>query len=194
MHHFRWRRIVATTAAVGAGALVLAGCAGGGTGTPSGEPTASAAPTAGGEIVVGGLTTAALDPGQLGYSNQSRAWTTPILGSLFLPPLKAGEDIRPGVALSYEYNDDATEFTIHLREDAKYNDGTPIDADSVVWNLQRNTAKGLSSSQYFQYVDSVTATDDTTVVIEFSQPYGLLPEALAFTTTGYLASPTALKE
>ncbi len=193
MHHSRWRLIVAATAAVSAASLALTACSAGSP-AATGESTASSTPTAGGEIIVGGLTSAALDPGQLGYSNQSRAWTSPILGSLFLPPLHAGEDVRPGVALGYDYNNDATEFTIHLRDGATYNDGTDLDADSVVWNLERNTADGLSSSQYFQYVDSVTATDDVTVVIKFSQPYGLLPEALAFTTAGYLASPTALDE
>jgi len=174
--------------AVASAALLLSACA------TSVAPAATSEPVAGGEIVVGGLATAALDPGQVGYSNQSRPYTAPILGSLFLPPLEAGEDVRAGVATEYSYNDDTTEMTITLREGAQFADGTPADAAAVVWNLERNGATGLSSSQYFVYVESIEAKDATTVVISYDRPYALMPEALAFTTAGYLASPTAFEE
>ena len=183
------RLLLASAATMIVATLALTACGG----SPSGGGSAAATPTTGGDVVVGGLTSAALDPGQLGYSNQSRVFTAPILGSLFLPPLEPGQDVRPGVATGYEYDEDATRFTITLREGAQYSDGTPITAESVAWNLERNGAPGLSSSQYFAYVEDVATPDDTTVVITFTQPYGLMPEALAFTTLGYLVSPTALE-
>ena len=38
--------------------------------------------------------------------------------------------IIPMLATSYEANDEATEYTIHLREGVSFTDGTPWNADA----------------------------------------------------------------
>lgn len=44
----------------------------------------------------------------------------------------------PGAAESWEYNDDATQLTFHLRPGLKYSDGTPLNAARFKYSLMRN--------------------------------------------------------
>lgn len=44
---------------------------------------------------------------------------------------------QPGIAESYETNDDNTEYTFHLREDAVYSDGTPVTANDFAYAFKR---------------------------------------------------------
>ncbi|WP_119069768.1 ABC transporter substrate-binding protein [Aggregatilinea lenta] len=43
-----------------------------------------------------------------------------------------GTAVQPGLAVSYEGNDDATEWTFHLREGVTFHDGSTLDANDVV--------------------------------------------------------------
>ena len=43
--------------------------------------------------------------------------------------------IIPMLATSYEANDEATEYTIHLREGVSFTDGTPWNADALILSL-----------------------------------------------------------
>ena len=45
--------------------------------------------------------------------------------------------IIPMLATSYEANDEATEYTIHLREGVSFTDGTPWNADALIANVNR---------------------------------------------------------
>ena len=57
------------------------------------------------------------------------------------PLLRAsGEDDfgwEPGLATDLQHNDEMTQFTITLRQDAKWADGTPITAEDVIYSFQR---------------------------------------------------------
>lgn len=44
----------------------------------------------------------------------------------------------PGAAESWEYNDDATQLTFHIRPGLKYSDGTPLNAARFKYSLMRN--------------------------------------------------------
>ncbi|MGQ9554032.1 MAG: ABC transporter substrate-binding protein [Anaerolineae bacterium] len=51
---------------------------------------------------------------------------------------KAGTtEVEPVLATSYESNEEATEWTFHLREGVTFSDGTPFNADAVVINIER---------------------------------------------------------
>ena len=47
-----------------------------------------------------------------------------------------GEEI-PGVADSYKISADNLTYTFHIRDNAKFSDGTPITANDVVFSLRR---------------------------------------------------------
>lgn len=197
------RRVLTLAAPVAAAAaLLLTGCSSGSQGTSNaGAPSSGAAsapatgaPVDGGTITIGGLATQALDPGQSTFSSQSRPWVLPVFSSLFLPPAKAGGDYTPGLASGYQYSADRKTLTITLRPGLKFSDGTPLDAAAVVWNLQRYVTNHTREAQFFVYVTGEKATNPTTVTVTFSQPQGLLLDAMSDSSSGFMASPTALRK
>ena len=52
----------------------------------------------------------------------------------------------PWLAESWEVNDDATEFTFHLRDDVTFSDGTPFTADVVKANFDDIIANGAKAN------------------------------------------------
>ncbi|MHA6267389.1 peptide ABC transporter substrate-binding protein [uncultured Aliiroseovarius sp.] len=61
-------------------------------------------------------------------------------------------NLVPGVALSYETNDDKTVYTFALRPEAKWSDGTPVTAGDFVFAWQR-LADPATASEYQWYVE-----------------------------------------
>lgn len=70
------------------------------------------------------------------------------------------------LATDYEWNDDLTAMTIHMNPDAKWNDGTQVLASDVAYTFDFHVTNGSSlGADYSNYIESIEATDDTTVVI-----------------------------
>src|SRR5579884_2999900 len=115
------------TAAAVAAAIALVVVAGGG---------ALAAPVTGGTLTVG----LEADPTMLD-PHASAAAATYLLGSLnvFESLLYQAPDgaFRPWLATSYRVSPDGKTFTFALRQDVRFSDGTPFNADAVKWNLDR---------------------------------------------------------
>ncbi|MGL4608061.1 MAG: ABC transporter substrate-binding protein [Trueperaceae bacterium] len=122
-------------------------------------------------------------------------------------------DIAPGLALSWQPNEDATVWTFKLREGVKFHDDTDFNAEAVKfnfdrWNNQDNEyayaadGKDLSAWTYVfgnyygedgYLLESVEAPDATTVVFTLTRPNGFLPQAMAAAYFG-LHSPQAIME
>jgi peptide/nickel transport system substrate-binding protein len=69
---------------------------------------------------------------------------------------------------------DGTTITIKLREDVTWSDGTPLTADDFVFTYDMIMSdKNVVQSRYpyEDYVTSVEAADDHTVVVNFSEPF-----------------------
>ena len=49
-------------------------------------------------------------------------------------------DIAPSLATDWKISDDGKEYTFNLRKDVKFQDGTPFNADAVVFNVERQIA------------------------------------------------------
>ena len=81
-------------------------------------------------------------------------------------------EIIPWLAEGFEYNDDYTEMTIMIRKGAMWSDGEPFTAQDVEYtmNLCMNDATLASCPGDVTYWESVTATDDFTVVFKFNEP------------------------
>ena len=96
--------------------------------------------------------------------------------------------VSPWIAESWEQNDDASQFTLHLKKGVTFSDGTPLDASAVVANLdiwyagRRN--EGINPIGLFPKTYSrAEALDATTVKVFFKAPtLGFIP------TLGYHGS------
>ncbi|MDZ4767332.1 MAG: ABC transporter substrate-binding protein, partial [Chloroflexota bacterium] len=46
-----------------------------------------------------------------------------------------GENIEPNLVATWEVNDDATVWTFNLKPEARFHDGSPVDAAAVVYSF-----------------------------------------------------------
>ena len=83
------------------------------------------------------------------------------------------DEEHPWLADSMEYTkDDFTELTIKLNPMAKWSDGVAITSKDVVFTLegQKNIDVLPYNAAFNQFVETIEAVDDLTVVITFNQP------------------------
>lgn len=98
-------------------------------------------------------------------------------------------------AESVEANDDFTQWTVTLKPDITFTDGTDYDAEAVKFNVERHLEQ--PRSQDFQlltaFIDSITVVDPLTVQFDLTMGWNGFPVVLAG-PTGMIASPTAIEE
>lgn len=89
---------------------------------------------------------------------------------------------------------DGLTYTFNVRSDAKFADGTKLDAQAVVQTLERDlTAKGSARKTELGPITSVKATSEYAVQIKLSKPYAPLLASLT-DRAGMIMSPKALNE
>lgn len=93
---------------------------------------------------------ATLDPWQ-NMSGEAQNIVTAIQEPLLRTAGANGFDWEPGLATDLTHNDEMTQFTITLREGAKWSDGTPITADDVLYSFQRAIDPKLASERAYIY-------------------------------------------
>lgn len=85
---------------------------------------------------------------------------------------------EPGLATSWETSDDGLTWTFDIRDDVVFSDGEQLTADDVAFTLNRVLDGGPEAATWGSYlgqVTSVTAPDDTTIVLELKKPNSSLP-------------------
>jgi len=93
--------------------------------------------------------------------------------------------VIPNLAQSYEVNEDASEFTFHLREGLRWSDGVPFTVDDIMfWYEDMVDVEDLHSSvkSWWKVNDIpvvVEKIDQYTVKFIFAGPYGQFPYILA---------------
>ncbi len=101
--------------------------------------------------------------------------------------------IYPGLAKSWEISEDGKKYTFHLRDDVKFHDGTPFNAEAVKYNfdwcVNPENQLGNSPSVMGTY-ESSTVIDEYTIEANFSEPYGAFLPQLAQVWVA-MQSPTA---
>jgi peptide/nickel transport system substrate-binding protein len=96
--------------------------------------------------------------------------------------------VSPWIAERWEQNEDATQFTLHLKKGVTFSDGSPLDAAAVVANLDiwyaGRKSEGINPIGLFpKTYDRAEAIDATTVKVVFKAPtLGFIP------TLGYHGS------
>src|SRR5215475_594114 len=93
-----------------------------------------------------------------------------------------------------QVTDGGRTVTIKLRPAVKFNDGTPMDADSVKFSLDRHrTLKGSNRASELAPVEAVEVVDKTTVRLRLKAPFSPLLAQLT-DRAGMPVSPTAVKK
>ncbi|MFE7225627.1 ABC transporter substrate-binding protein [Nocardioides sp. NPDC057577] len=103
------------------------------------------------------------------------------------------QEFVPRLAESIEPDADFTTWTLRLRDDVTFSDGTPLDAAAVVWSQQRyGSAKAPETALWVDNVTSVTATDEHTVTYELARPWPLFPGVLS-TGPGLIVAKSSVR-
>ncbi len=110
-------------------------------------------------------------------------------------------EVEPALATDWTISEDGTEYTFSLREGVSFHDGTPFNAEAVVFNFERmlnedhpyHDTGPFPLSFFFSSVESVEAVDDLTVKFTLSGPYAPFLSNLAY-PTGLIVSPAAVME
>lgn len=91
-------------------------------------------------------------------------------------------ELIPLLATEYTANEDATEFTIKLREGISFTDGTPWNADAAKANLDRWGDKTLGlkrTTLLCNIIDHTDIVDDYTVTVKLTESFGAFINTLA---------------
>ena len=109
-------------------------------------------------------------------------------------------DIMPGLAESWTQDaDDPTKWTFKLREGVTFHDGTPFDADALIWNIERyyksdspqfDAQGGAITSARVPNVAAWQKIDDMTVEITTDHPLSYFPYLLPYML---ITSPSAFE-
>lgn len=169
-------------------ALLFAGCSGGGTEAGG----SSAAPKKEGNNV-----TIAVNANFISLDPHNTGDTLSISGtrSMYQALMGFDKDMKliPVLAESYEISSDSLVYTFKLRQNVKFHDGTPFDAEAVKVNFERlkDEKNNLRLKRSALYVDKVEVVDDSTVKLILSQPYSAMLNKVAMIN---IISPKALQE
>jgi peptide/nickel transport system substrate-binding protein len=96
---------------------------------------------------------------------------------------------QPYLAESITPTNLASKWTIKLKPNIKFHDGSPLDAAAVKANLDAQKA-GIAAIA-MKVIDKINVVDDLTVDVEMSQPWAGFPSLLA-TQEGYMISPASI--
>jgi peptide/nickel transport system substrate-binding protein len=106
---------------------------------------------------------------------------------------------EPYLAKSMDTTDDGRTWRMGLRDGVTFSDGTPLNAEAVILNVQRHIDKTASPAHtYAELIASMQAVDPLTVVFTLSEPLGSFPVLFGQTVTygalGVIISPAALQQ
>lgn len=98
----------------------------------------------------------------------------------------------PGLATSWEFNEDSTEVTFYLREGVKFHNGDTMTADDVYFSLQRSLDSSYSSG-ISEAIDHFEKVGDMAVKCVLKYPYGPILDVMTNMTYG-IVSKRAVEE
>lgn len=133
--------------------------------------------------------TPTIDP-SIGNSVPHQRLLTPMYETLLSIDPDDGELI-PSLAVQWTSNEDRTSYTVVLRENVVFHDGTPFDAEAVISSFTRTQAIGQGESYLISAVEDLTPVSANEVRFDLDSPQPEFPYAL---TRIFIMSPTAIQE
>lgn len=97
------------------------------------------------------------------------------------------------LAEKLESDYDNLTYTVHLRKDVYFSDGSHLDADVLLWNFENFLENSQSASTFFSRVKVFEKIDDYTVAIRLNEWTTQMPYSLA-DTAGLMYSKKAFDE
>ena len=180
----------------------------GATGTPAASASTAETPVEGGTLVVGlDGDMAYADPALVSDGNSIYVAAQVVQGLVGLKPGTIN-DVIPVLASDMPtVSADSKTYTFKLRTGINFSDGTPFNADAVVYNYQRwqgfDPNSDLGTNEYYypavfggfgtsSDIASITAPDEQTVVFQLKHPLSNFLLSQTLQVFG-IESPTALK-
>lgn len=184
--------------------LLLAACGAGGTEpAPTEEPAAAEPAAAEPTAEAPAATEAPSEPTEIRISylqqftdlnpfNINNPAAIGVANGLFDTLVRADDNgnIIPWLAESWDISDDHQTITFHLRQDAKFSDGTPVNADAVVYSADLFQDPDLFLGTSVLSMSGWEKVDEYTVKFTFDYPDATALYALSQPNTS-IVSPTA---
>lgn len=177
-------------------AMLLAGCGGA-------SPTETDDAPAAGDIQSGGTATLAVlsefggfDPVRLVSVGTGIERAVQVMDSLLIRD-ELTDEVSGKLAAGMTTPDDGTTWVLELREGVEFTDGTPLDAEAVIFNIERHIAPDSRSNAkaLLAGIVSMEATSPLEVTFTLSEPDGSFPLTFTGSTpAGVVGSPAALAD
>ena len=160
------------------------------------------------DILLGGVTAAALSTLPLGRGARGQGkkilrvvphadlrvldpiWTTAnvsayhgamVYDTLF--GIDANLEPKPQMVDTYNLSGDKLTYSFTLRDGLKWHDGSPVTAKDCVASIKRWAARDGAGQHMMIRVKEIVATGDKSFEIRLKEPYGLVIDAMAKTST-----------
>lgn len=171
--------------------LVLVACAPAPAANEAAQSAAAEAPAAGSKILLygGNQDIDNIDPAT-GENYSINAALISLYDALFIT---RGNELQPNLVESYEVSDDAKVFTFTLKQNAKFHDGSAVNADAVVYSFNRlMTLQGPPTYRWagIATADAAKALDEFTVEFTLEQPFAPFVGTL---TQLYIVNPAIVE-
>ncbi len=110
-------------------------------------------------------------------------------------------EVEPDLAKDWTISPDGLVYTFTLRDDVKFHDGTPFNADAVVYTIERQANEehpthfeDMSYAGFtLEPLDKIEKVDEYTVEISLKTPYAPFLKNLAM-FSNYIVNPVAVDE
>jgi peptide/nickel transport system substrate-binding protein len=121
----------------------------------------------------------------------------PFLGAVYETLVRAeGEKdpkLVPGLAESWEVSPDGLVYTFKLKPNAKFRDGSPVNAEAVKYSFERLLKLNMGATANFTSIDKVEAVDDKTVRFTLKEPFTQFLPALSSLWGPAIVNPAVVK-
>ena len=88
----------------------------------------------------------------------------------YLIETDAASNLVPRLASAWEHSADGLVYSLQIRSDATWHDGSPVTVDDVLWTLQWQIDAEGSVANLLSTVEAIEATGDNTIAITLSAP------------------------